>query len=169
MAQVTGNPTATRNHDIFGVYNRMNRFIEEMYHSVSADVSQMNSFDQARMQKYIDNIRGYVAWVVGQPQLDLPETAPREYPLEAPPVIGSAESEEINDILHMLVVARDEIISSQSARDPSGLIPFDAARFGAVIDKIEAFLKTYVATLTPLDLPESSPQAPTTGPGRTGI
>ena len=169
MAQVTGNPTSTRNHDIFGIYNRLNRFIEEMFKSVSSGVSQMNSFDQARLQKYIDNIRGFVAWVIGQPSLDLPETAPREYQLVGAPTIALVESEEVNDIMNMLTVARDEIINSQSSRNPAGLIPFDEARFSAVINKIEAFLKTYVSTLTPLDLPESSPQAPISGPGRTGI
>lgn len=171
MADTVGTSVAvsTRNHDILGIYNRLNRFLVEMYKSVSSSVSLMNDFDQVRLASYITNIRGYIAWVIAQPQLDLPETSPREYPFEAAPVLGDVESEEINDVLNMIVLARDEITNSQSARMGSGLIKFDQARLSAVIDKVAAFLDNYIKTLTPLDLPESSPQAPVSGPGKVGI
>jgi hypothetical protein len=145
------------NHDVVGIYNRLNRFIVEIFRSVSANVSQMNAFDQARLQSYLDGIRNYVSWVIAQPQLDLPETTPRKYVLETPPVVPDVESEEVSDLLRMLILSRDELTDSQSSRTGSGLIPFDHARFMAVIDKSDAFLKTYIQVTSPLDLPESSP------------
>lgn len=145
------------NHDIVGIYNRMNRFIVELFRSVSANVSQMNVFDQTRLQTYLDGIRNYTAWVIAQPQLDLPETTPRKYVLEAPPAVGEVESEEVADLIRMLTLSRDELTDSQSARTGSGLIPFDQLRFMAVIDKADAFLQTYIKVTSPLDLPESSP------------
>lgn len=157
------------NHDIVGIYNRVNRFVEELVKSVSSGVSQMNAFDQARLLSYLKNISTYLAWVTAQPQLDLPETHPRLYALPEAPEPVTVENEEVDDVVRMLLVARDEIINSQSARQGSGLIPFDASRFLAVVKKCEAFMADYVATVTPLDLPESSPTDPMSGGGKVGV
>lgn len=161
--------TTTKNHDVLGVYNLTNRFIEEMWKCVSSSASQMNEFDQIRLISYLANLRGYLNWVEAQPHLDLPETSPAEWPLKPIPPITNVENEEVNNILILFSLTRDELINSQSARISSGMIPFDMLRIRAIIDKVEAFLVKYVQPLTPLDLPESSPQAPVSGPGRTGV
>jgi len=157
------------NHDVAGIHTRINRFIEELYKSVSSGTSQVNAFDQTRLNSYLDGITTYVDWVVGQPQLDLPETHPRPIQLEPNPQVADIENESVNDVLRLLSIARDEIVNSQSARDPSSLNKFDEARLRSVVAKIKAFLTTYIQVTTPLDLPESSPQASESGPGRTGI
>jgi hypothetical protein len=158
------------NHDVKGLCERLNRFREEVYKSVSSGLAGMNQFDVARLTSYINAIRTYQAWVLAQPQLDLPETHPREYLVE--PAIAmndSVESEDANMILTLLGLASDELANCQSARMPSGLISFDSDRLKAVVDKTEAFLVSYVQVATPLDLPESSPQEPMTGPGKLGV
>jgi len=157
------------NHDVVGLYNRMNRFIVELIKSVSSNVSEMNQFDQERLDKYLGAIDAYHGWVIGQPQLDLPETAPRVYELEAVPAIVDAENEAVNDIVRIMVIARDELINSQSAREPAGFNVFDSGRLTAVITKVRAFLNDFIRAVTPLDLPESSPQSPSTGSGIGGI
>src|SRR4030042_5869258 len=96
-------PATTRNHDVLGIYTRMNRFIEEVQLSVSSATSQMNEFDQTRLQSYINSVNGYLDYVVGQPQLDLPETSPREYKFEPIPEEKDTESEEVNDIRQLFV------------------------------------------------------------------
>ena len=159
----------TYNHDIVGIYSRVNRFLTELYKSVSSGGSQMNAFDYNRLSAYMANIKGYVDWVVGQPHLDCPETHPRLYVLDEMPVIEPVENEEVNDVIRILTLARDELIMSQSTRDPSNIKSFDLARFTAVIEKVEAFMTQYIQPLTPLDLPESSPHEPMSGPGQTGI
>lgn len=162
-------PTFTYNHDISGLYRRFNRFITEMVFSVSSGGSQVNSFDQVRLSNYIAAIRSYQDWVESQPQLDLPETHPKEYPLVPTPEVPDLENESVVDFVNLLVVARDELVSSQSTRDAAGLKPFDSVRLTANINKLDAFLNTYVQDVTPLDLPESSPQTEMTGSGSTGI
>lgn len=161
--------TFTYNHDISGLYRRFNRFIMELHYSVSSGGSQVNRFDQERLMTYIDAIRAYQGWIVGQPQLDLPETHPKEYPLNPTPEVQDLENESIVDFIRLLEVARDEIVSSQSSRDAAGLKIFDNARLTANIDKVEAFLNQYVQEVTPLDLPETSPQTSMSGPGHTGV
>lgn len=156
------------NHDIVGLYNRMNRFVEELYKSVSSNASLMNQFDQGRLASYFASLRGYVAWVVSLPQLDLPETSPRAFDLEPPPQLEMVDNDEVDDLLRLLVLSRDELINSQSARLGSGLINFDQTRITAIIDKADLFLTTYVAKITPVDLPESSPRDPMSPAGKTG-
>lgn len=157
------------NHDIVGIQTRLNRFITEMYNSVSNGTSQTNTFDQVRLSSYLDAIDGYHAWVLGQPHLDLPETSPRAYALEANPVIADIENEDLADVIRMLQISRDEIVNSQSARDAAGLNKFDSARLSSIVAKVRAFLTSYMTKVSPLDLPESSPQDPLSGPGKLGV
>lgn len=157
------------NMDVVGLHRRMNRFIGEMAASASTNLSQLSAFDSTRLQTYLSAIRTYVAWVIAEPQLDLPETSPRAYPLEPDPVIPTVENEALIDIINMLQLSRDEIVNGQSARNAAGLIKFDVIRLTAVIDKVDSFLTKYVNVITPLDLPETSPLREMTAPGRTGV
>lgn len=157
------------NPDVAGLHRRINRFIIEMSKSASNQFSMMNEFDQVRLMTYLTAIRAYVAWVVSQPQLDLPETSPKTYTLDAEPSWEMVENESIVDVLRMLEIAKTEIINGQSARMPSGFIGFDVTRVLAVVAKIEAFLKDYVQVITPLDLPESSPSRASSGAGSVGV
>jgi hypothetical protein len=106
---------------------------------------------------------------MAQPQLDLPETAPRAYALDPDPTVAIIENEALRDVLTMMEVARDELVASQSARMPVGLLSFDSRRAMAVVDKVEAFLNSYIREVQPLDLPESSPSRPMAPTGKTGV
>ena len=142
------------NHDVAGLYRRIIRFIEELLKSVSAGGSQVNTFDQTRLQTYLDAITSYQSWVTNQPLLDLPETHPRSYQLEDPPVVPSIENESVWDVLNLLEIMRDELTSGQSARNAANLTPFDSTRLTAIVEKVQAFLTNYIIPTTPLDLPE---------------
>ena len=160
---------SVNNHDVVGIWDRLNRFIVEIYKSQSSQVSQFFSADQLRLASYLDAIDGYHAWVVSQPQLDLPETSPRVYVLKAAPAVTDTENDEVDNLIRLFELTRDELINSQSARQGSGFIPFDSVRLTAIVSKAREFLNTFVQQSTPLDLPESSPQTPTMGSGIGGI
>lgn len=157
------------NHDIAGLHARINRFIEEVKYSESSGGSQVTSFDQTRLATYLNAVDGYREWAIGRPPLDCPETHPRAIELGANPEIVDLENESCNDVIRLLTIGRDELTNSQSARLSSNLTPFDNARLVSIIQKIRLFLSDYIAKVTPLDLPESTPQAEQSGPGRTGI
>lgn len=170
MPAVTSAGPLTYNHDVAGLYRRINRFIFEILKSVSSAGSQVNTFDQTRLQSYIGAIRAYQAWVMAQPQLDLPETHPRVIQLEPAPVVpAEVENESVRDVVYMLELARDELVNGQTSRNPSGMVSFDAARLTAVIDKVEQLLISYVQVVTPLDLPESSPSRVLSSAGLLGV
>lgn len=145
------------NHDVKGIHDRLNRFIVEMNRANSANVSAFSLHDNKRLRSYIAAIRKYVDWVMTQPLLDLPETSPREYLLDKEPELVVTENEAVNDVVRMLLLARDELAASQSARLSCSMTSHDVARFRAVIDKVELFLDMYVEEHQPLDLPETAP------------
>ena len=157
------------NQDVVGLHARINRFITELYHSVGSSVSQMTTADQARAMSYLDALDTYHRWITEQEELDLPESHPKEYELEADPTIESIENESVNDLIRQFESMRIELVNSQSARRPAGLISFDSGRFTALVAKSRSFLVNYVAVATPLDLPESSPQEKTSGKGKLGV
>lgn len=167
MAESTIN--STHNHDVAGLHQRINRFIEEMYKSASSNVSEFINFDTVRLKSYLYAIVKYHEWIKAQPQLDLPETTPRVYLLKPNPIIEDLENESVKDVIRMLELTRDEIVASQSSRRPSGMIKFDSVRLEAIIEKIEAFISDYVEQATPIDLPESSPQTAITGHGKNTL
>lgn len=159
----------TYNHDIVGIWNRVNRFIREAMKQQSSNVSQINAFDQERLKSYLSAIRFYHDHVQAAPNLDLPETTPRLYELREAPVVPDMENESLADICRLLELGRDELVNSQSARMGAKLISFDSIRMMQIVEKCERFMSDYVAMATPLDLPESSPRAEMTGDGRKGI
>lgn len=149
--------TSIRNHDIMGLVRRINRFLVEIRKAQSADISGMRQADLSRLKSYQVSLATYKAWVIAQPELDLPETHPEDYPIPPAPESDLPENESIADIAIMLGKMRDELIASQSAQLATGLITHDATRFDAILAKINAFIADYVEPTTPLDLPESSP------------
>jgi len=163
------NTWATYNTDVFGFVRRINRFIEEVFKGQSSGVSKTSQFDVARAQSYIGALRGYLAWVLAQPELDLPETSSRAIALPASPKIPSIENESLYDLAVLLELARDELAHSQSSRLSSNLIQFDAKRLEAILDKVDAFITSYILVIDPLDLPETSPSYPMAPPGLTGV
>lgn len=162
-------PKQTCNTDVFSLYRRINRFVVEVLKSQSSGVSQTMSFDVTRVKSYTFSLRSFIAWVVAQPLLDLPDTGPQWIELPVPPALPDIENESAYDICVLLEVLRDELANSQSARLSTNLIAHDHKRAIAIIDKIDALVDNYIAIAEPLDLPESSPMHDMTGPGRQGI
>lgn len=169
MAENT--PEHVFNHDVVFLYDNINRFIVELLRSQSSGVSGMVAADQGRLETYINSLRAALAWVQNQPMLDLPETHPSKYKLEPVPEVPETgvENESINQIVRLMVALRNELVNSQSARFSTRLQPFDENRFTAIVNKVEAFLQSYVRSATPLDMPESSPNEVMTPDGKLGV
>lgn len=166
MAQT---PKTTYNTDIFSLVRRLNRFIVEIIKSQSSGISQTMPFDVARVTSYTAAIRSFVAWVVAQPLLDLPETGPQEMNLPSSPDIPLMENESAYDLCVLFDLARDELANSQSSRMSTNLMKYDHDRLLAIITKIENFVTAYINVAEPLDLPESSPMQQVTGRGQQGV
>jgi hypothetical protein len=164
-----GEQGKTYNTDVFGFVRRINRFIEEVFGSQSSGVSKTSPFDINRAKTYITALRGYHDWVIGQPELDLPETSSRAISLPANPVIPPIENESLYDLAVLLELARDELANSQSSRLSSNLISFDSLRMVAILDKVDAFIDSYILVIDPLDLPETSPKYPMAPGGSLGV
>jgi hypothetical protein len=156
------------NLDIVFLNAKLVRIVKEAQHCQSSNVSIVNEFDLARFNVFLTDLDAVVAWVQGQPHLDLPESAPTVFDLTDLEAVILGENDAINTFVQMIRTARMELVNAQSARMPAQLIDVDAVRFSAVVQKCRAFLADYVSKSPTLDLPESSPSEPVTAPGSLG-
>ncbi len=157
------------NMDVAGLIRRMRRFRYETVKAVSNSAASTSASDVARAKSYLTAITEYADWVVSQPTLDLPESSPREYDLGDAEDLGMPENEALVDLATMWELMEIELGNSQSARIATGLVTHDERRVREVVAKATAFLDTYVASVQPIDLPESTPMRSQTGPGRPGV
>lgn len=158
------------NDNIYILHRRLNRFMFELAKDQSANVSDVTVYLQERIKSYIAELRNYLTWIEEHGGvLDLPESHPVAIPLDPDPVIPPIENEMVLEFVMMLKRAKVEMINSNSARYPSGIISHDRKRFQAVIDRMDEFLSSYVTKITPVDQPESTPRIKDTGEGRKGI
>lgn len=171
MAETAPNPypTAVYNIDVVYIADKISRYVFEVIKSVSANLAATNEFDMARMLRYLEDIDAAVAYILAQPQLDMPESHPVLHPIEPLPEVPDMESDELDHVVRLLRAGYVEAVNSQSARMPAGLQPFDARRVSALVAKTRQWLVEYVQKRQPMDLPESSPQEPMTGSGRAGV
>ena len=157
------------NHDIANLVKRLRRFRKEMIKSVSSNISELSVHDKTRLMSYLGAIKSFKAWAVSQPDLDMPETAPLEIELNEADPIPSMENDDLEMVVNLFDIIEKELINSQSARRSTGMISHDATRFDTYVEKIELFVNDFIGSISPLDLPESSPSSPITGAGNTGI
>lgn len=157
------------NHDIVSMVTRLQRFMKEMNLSVSSNLSELSEADKGRLVSYIENLKKFKDWVVDQPELDLPESSPREFTVEETTEVIDIENLDITQIGRLLHVLIIEIGNSQSARKPAGLTVHDSKRFDTIVAKLESFLEDFIGQEQGLDLPESSPKSPMSGAGQSGV
>jgi hypothetical protein len=157
------------NMDVAGIIRRLRRFRVETIKSASSGLAAVSEADFTRAKSYLNATKTYLDWIVSQPQLDLPETAPKVIDMGDPEALAMPENESLVDISALYEALEVEIANSQSARMATGVISHDEIRIRAIIAKMELFLDNYVSQVQPLDLPESAPLRPQTGPGRSGV
>ena len=159
----------TQNMDIFGLCRRMRRYRYELAYSVSSGVAFMKKEDADRLRSYLAGLSSYKQWFQAEPDLDLPESSPKSYDIGEPEKLPTVENESIVDLINMLDTCEHELLHSQSSRLSGRLISHDERRVDALLAKCSSFLEQYISQVLPLDLPESSPLRPESGPGRKGL
>jgi hypothetical protein len=144
--------------------------IYEVAKSQSANLTDMRPFDRTRIDEYNAMLNRYAAWVTDAPDIDLPETHPRDYPIKyiSVDVDADVENKALRDLIRMYRSLITELTNSQSARAANGLTVHDKRRFDLVMEKIAKFLNDYVDSTQPLDMPESAPSSEAVGEGYKG-
>ncbi len=157
------------NQDVASLCRRIARYADEVHKARSNSVADMSEFDVARVVSYFGSLRQFHAWVMAQPQLDLPEWTPTAENLPDWADHERVENEAINDLVRDFHTLWFELVNSQSARVSTGLVEFDSFRFESIMDKMESFVSDYIQNVQPLDLPETTPSEEVSGPGRLGV
>lgn len=169
MAENSLFPPGVYNIDVTYLADKLARYAGEVQMSVSSNVAFVNAFDMARLQDYLTDIDAAVAYVLAQPQLDLPESHPMLHAIQSFPEMRDMESDEWDHVVRLLRSGYIELVNSQSARLGAGLMPFDARRVSALIAKTRQWLDDYVSKRSPMDLPETSPQQAMSPAGAAGV
>lgn len=158
----------TYNMDILSLHKKHLRFKLEVEKSQSANLADIKEFDLKRFESYITDLETKKAQIVAQPEWDLPEWSPNEYPLEDFGPVADVENELIADFLHYLEALDFELINSQSSRHSTSLTSHDLLRYEAGIQKLKDQV-AYALNVSPIDRPESAPRVPAQGRGNTGV
>ena len=163
--------TECMNQDVAGLVERTDEVIYEIAKSQSANLTDMRPFDRTRINEYNGMLKRYAEWVSDAPDIDLPETHPRNYPIKyiSADVDADVENKALRDLIRMYRALITELSNSQSARAANGLTTHDKRRFDLVLEKVEKFLVDYVDNTQPIDMPESAPSSDAIGPGYKGI
>jgi hypothetical protein len=161
-----GTITEVINGDFIEPWVMFNDFIQEVALCQSANSPEVYDTDIERWLSYVSALEKKFDWIVAQPDLDLPKISPRLYALEPAFVPVSVENSMVDEVVRLFVAARDEFIQSNSNRRSTGFITHDEERVRAILEKIRTYINDYVTQVEPLDVPESSPAEPVTGPGR---
>lgn len=169
MADTTTSGPEVYNHDIIGFVSRTQRFMKELIGSSSAGVSEMSTFDKARLVKYIAALSKYLSTIQESPECDYPETNKDLWEIKPLLVIPQLENESIMDLLRKMHLICKEMLNSQSARLSARLMPADYQRGLDYIKNISQFISDYIDVAEPLDQPQSSPDAPMAPQGKAGV
>lgn len=169
MAENSLFPASIYNLDVTYLADKLARYTGEVQMSVSSNVAFVNEFDMARLQNYLTDIDSAVAYVLNQPQLDMPESHPMLHTVQPFPPMRDLESDEWDHVVRLLRAGYIELVNGQSARLGAGLMPFDARRITALIAKTRQWLDDYVSKRSPMDLPETSPQQAMSPAGKAGV
>ena len=157
------------NMEIAGLVRRMRRFRFETVKAGSSGLPSVSDADFTRAKSYLTAITQYLDWIVAQPQLDLPKWAPHKIDLGVAEELPLPENEGLLDLMTLYDAMEVELGNSASARQATGIVSHDEKRCRDIVAKMNTFLDNYILKIQPLDLVESSPLRPQTGPGRTGV
>jgi len=161
---------AVLNQDVAGLVERVDEVIFEVAKSQSANLTDMRPFDRTRIDQYNAMLVRYAAWAFDAPDVDLPETHPREYPIKfiSADVDADIENKALRDLIRYYRAIITELVSSQSARAGNALTTHDKRRFDLLMEKVSNFLTQYVDATQPIDMPESAPSSEQVTAGYSG-
>jgi len=152
-------PSVVRNMDVVGIVERIDRTQFELLSSQSATLNSLDTYDLARIEAYNVALRSYASFVNSASQMDLPHSTPTQFTIKfltEESDFDTVKNRIIRDLLRLYSSALLQWSRSESADKSNGWYPFDYTRFQLIMDRIDGYLAQYVASTTPLDLPESS-------------
>jgi hypothetical protein len=160
----------TRNLDIAGLLRRLDRGLVEITKSQSSGVSGTLPFDFARIKSFQVGWLNYaVNFAAKEPFADTPESTPVEIAVVCYGTTPPIENDSGWDMAQLIDTMMLELAGSQSSNIGNGFLPpHDLKRFVDLNGRLSNLI-AHSEKIDPLDYPESSPRADSTGQGVTGI
>jgi hypothetical protein len=156
----------TNNHDVAGLVRRLDRALVEVTKSQSTAISGSLPFDVTRLRSFIFSARSYISWASGEPFIDAPASTPVYIEVPCYGEVLEMDNDSAWDTAVLLDTAIQELQAADSGRISNGFpVAADRVRIEALLTRIEQLVNNFMATVEPMDYPESSPRAPSTGQG----
>lgn len=152
-------PTTVRNPDVVGAVERADRYAFDMAKFESASINEITEFDVTRILSYNSALRTYITTLNDAPATDNPHSYPgmyNVYYLTQDFDFDTVKNKAIRDIIRQYVNLWVNLSRSESADKSNGYLTFDYNRAMTHLDRIDYYIKAYIAEALPLDLPESS-------------
>jgi len=151
-------PVVTSNMQVRSLYESYQQMLEEINNSLSKSTIGTLEADAGRWLSYVSSARSYSEYFQSIAMLDLPVTKGRLYELKNPiyPDLKFKENVAVQDLIDIVVGARDELVVSASAGIPMHLFPADLERQQSYWDAMQGLIEKYLLVVQPLDQPVTS-------------
>ena len=153
-------PVTTNNLNIRSLYESYQQMLTEIDNSLSKGTIGTGRADAGRWLSYIASIQSYLDYYQSLSPIDWPVTKGRDYELKDPlyPDYEFKENTGVQDLIDMVVNARDELVTSASSELPMILYPADIERQNKYLESMRAFINGFLLAVQPLDQPITSAQ-----------
>ena len=153
-------PVTTSNLNIRSLYEDYQQMLTEINNSLSKSTIGTAKADADRWLSYVEGVRSYLNYYQSVSPIDWPVTKGRTYGLKDPvyPEYKFKENTGVQDLIDLVVNARDELAISASSGLPMGLYPADIDRQFTYLDAMEGFINKFLLVIQPLDQPITSAQ-----------
>ena len=123
-------PAATKNSNLWWIYQKYQNMIEEIDRSLTKSTAGALSHDATRWRTYISEISNYVVYWQSQAYLDYPVTFGKDWTVGDPlsPDCDFKSNLSACELMALVANARDELVTSASANIPLHLYPADLTR-----------------------------------------
>ena len=154
------------NEDIETIVVKVQKMRFEAAYCTSNSQSEMSPADLQRQLSFHVDLRAYVSQIMSEPLIDTPKASPTEYKLPVPEDLPTPDNDALRAMIKRYDRLEEEVSKCNSNARSNGLNVFDHVRLINQLDKMDAFLKNYVAKILPIDWSEGMPLYKVTGEGR---
>lgn len=167
------------NGNLVSLCEQMDRVVVEELLSNSAFTPDFRKADKERLETYFRSWEKLANFMVKDPELDSPQTAPEKIPVqwisnkteivdedgEVQTINHYPENNAIRTITRDIRTLMGEMALSVSRRLPNGMMVADKKRFDMHLSKLRSFMAEYVEEVEPLDRPETDTYSSESGHG----
>ena len=154
-------PEKSRNFDVTGAVDRLDRILYELCVNESAHTNDFNEYDRERFSTQWGEVNTYITTIQNQTRLDLPHSFPAMYSFrymsrEAGVQWENVKNSFVRDLARLTANAMVQWSRSESADQSNRFVTADLERWTKIFNPGNGMIETYADVALPGDKPETS-------------